>query len=384
MKIALRRWPVPIWHAAILESHYRSGYSKFGGCMCPPIYVCSIVGGVVKKHVVLIAIVALFFCLFVPPSGSAQTGNTCLAVTTWWFPDPIPQGWFYYGPYPGTFAYLIASWTASCVPPAASQETCPTCPHAGQPISLVTGNTYIDQTDIRVPGLGGGLQLMRRWNSVWPSTQTAVKIGIFGPNWRCNYEESLFMGSDGYFKYSRGDGSFWSFASGSNGSGSNVAAPQNVVASLASGTTNWTITFQNGEQRLFNNTTGLLVSIIDPNGNATQLSYDGLLRLATITDPVGRHLFFNYSGSSRLVSSVTSDISLTLSYAYDTQNRLSQVTKPDLTHITFQYDANSYISTVLDNDGKVLESHTYDGAGRGLSSSRANGVESLTVTYPTQ
>ena len=32
--------------------------------------------------------------------------------------------------------------------------------------------------------------------------------------------------------------------------------------------------------------------------------------------------------------------------------------------------------------GKGLESHTYDALGRGLSSSRANGVGSVTVSYP--
>ncbi len=39
-------------------------------------------------------------------------------------------------------------------------------------------------------------------------------------------------------------------------------------------------------------------------------------------------------------------------------------------------------TAVLDPDGKVLESHAYDAAHRGLTSSCANGVEAITVTYP--
>ena len=39
------------------------------------------------------------------------------------------------------------------------------------------------------------------------------------------------------------------------------------------------------------------------------------------------------------------------------------------------------ITAVTDSNGKILESHTYDGLGRGLTSSRANGVEAVSVTY---
>jgi YD repeat-containing protein len=73
-----------------------------------------------------------------------------------------------------------------------------------------------------------------------------------------------------------------------------------------------------------------------------------------------------------------------LSYAYDDQGRLVTVTKPDHTTTSFQYDSNSLISAVLDSNGKVLESHTYDSSGRGLTSSRAGGAESVTVSYPSQ
>lgn len=280
-----------------------------------------------------------------------------------------------------------------CVPVAAGPETrspktCPECT-AGSPISLITGNTYIDQADIRIPGLSNGLSLVRTWNSQWPSTQILAQVGLFGPNWRSTYEERVFVGGDNYVKYARSDGSFWSFG-WTSGLSYSPAAPQNVTATLvevvdSTGTPiNWTLTFQNGEQRIFNFSSGLLTAIIDRNGNATQLSYDATSRLVTVTDPGGRHLYFGYaSSSSYLVTSVTSDVGISLSYSYDTQGRLVQITKPDLTTLSFTYDANSLITAVKDSAGKILESHTYDSNGRGLTSSRAGGVESLTVTYPT-
>jgi YD repeat-containing protein len=275
--------------------------------------------------------------------------------------------------------------TNACSPPAAASETCTHCLTGGRPIDLATGNTFINQTDLSLPGLAGGLTLARTWNSIWPATQTGMVSFMFGPNWVSTYQERIFSGSDGYIKYARNDGSFWSFGVISAGSTTTygTAAPANAGATLTTGATNWTVTFKNGEKRLFDNTSGSLKSIIDRNGNTTQLSYDGQNRLTTVTDPASRHLNFTYvNSSSFLVSGVTSDAGISLSYAYDAQGRLSQVTRPDNTTLSFQYDTHSNITAVLDTNGKVLESHTYDSSNRGLTSSRANGVESLTVTYP--
>jgi YD repeat-containing protein len=285
---------------------------------------------------------------------------------------------------PPLFEFIGYTCWAWICPPAAGpgENACASCGQAkaGNPIILATGDTFIEENDVRIPGLGSGLLLDRTWNSRWPSTQTASQVGLFGPNWRSTYEERVFGGSDNFIKYARSDGSFWSFG----GLLGNVLAPANGGASLAldSGLTQWTVTLKNGERRLFNYTSGSLTAIIDRNGNTTQLTYDGLNRLVTVTDPASRHLTFTYANSSSfLVTGVTSDVGLSLTYTYDSQNRLSQVTKPDLTTLTFQYDSNSNITAVLDSNGKVLESHTYDSNQRGLTSSRANGVEALSITY---
>jgi YD repeat-containing protein len=281
---------------------------------------------------------------------------------------------------PYQFETMCKVLNASCSPPP---ETCG-CDKAGGPISLSNGNTYIIETDVKLPGPGGGLMLARTWNSLWPPKETAFQIGLFGPNWRSSFEERVFVGSDGYMKYARGNGSFWSFGfigyNGVNNYG--VAAPANITATLSEGATYWTLTFQSGEQRLFDNASGALIAIIDRNGNTTQLSYDSIGRLTTVTDPASRHLYFSYgNGSSSVVTAVTSNFGVSASYAYDNQGRLIQVTEPDNSTLSFQFDSNSLITAVLDSNGKVLESHTYDSSGRGLTSSRANGVDAVTITY---
>jgi len=178
----------------------------------------------------------------------------------------------------------------------------------------------------------------------------------------------------------------WSFAVSTVGTPNiyKAAAPANdTTTTIADGSPSWTVTFQGREKRLFSVTTGALTSILDRNGNTTQLTYDTSNRLTTVTDPASRHIYFNYGGpSSNLVSTVTTDIGLAISYSYDIQGRFSLVTKPDSSTVSFVYDTQNRITAVKDSDGKILESHTYDVLGRGLTSSRANGVDSVTVTYP--
>jgi YD repeat-containing protein len=324
----------------------------------------------------------------------AQAGTTCIgfvscgaySLTNPTCEPPLPTG--------ATNCQASGPWSLVCEAPTGNCPApppywCPTCGKGGvaggQPINFTNGNTYIQQSDVRVPGLGG-LALTRTWNSMWPSDESALQIGMFGPNWRANYEERVFPGSGdsvNYMVYGRGDGSFWLFGSNS-GSTWTLLAPASIPATLTqNGTQSWTIAFQNGEQRVFSYASGSLTAITDRNGNTTQISYDGSSRLVTITDPASRHLYFTYaSDSSQLVTGVSSDLGLSLSYSYDNQNRLIRVTKPDQTTVSFTYNSQSLITVVTDSDGRTLESHTYDSHGRGLTSARAGGVEAVTVAYP--
>jgi YD repeat-containing protein len=211
---------------------------------------------------------------------------------------------------------------------------------------------------------------------------------MFGFRWASNFEEQVYVSGNGLIQYQRGDGGIWQFAytGAGDSAGDNLyvpVSPADQAVTLYHKQTNWTVAFQNGEQRTFDLTSGKLLSISDRNGNTTSLTYDPSYRLTTVADPAGRHLYFTYSSpTSFLVSGVSSDFGISLSYSYDSLGRLTQVTKPDSTKVTFQYDNNGYITAVLDNSSKVLESHTYDSTGKGLSSSRAGGAEGITVSYP--
>src|SRR5205823_2261352 len=185
---------------------------------------------------------------------------------------------------------------------------------------------------------GGGLALERTWNSIWPGTISSYQSGMFGLGWRSTYEERVFL-SGSYMYYLLGDGGYWVFSN--MGSYWKLSSPNNVVATLTQGGTYWTLAFQNGEQKQFSVSSGSLAKIIDRNGNTTQLTYDGTNRLTTVTDPASRTLTFTYGNGSTpsLVTTVSSSVSLSLSYAYDSSHRLTQVTKPDSSTISFEFDS---------------------------------------------
>jgi YD repeat-containing protein len=342
------------------------------------------------KRFLVVFIFAFISHLLTSLPASAQVQSGCLINIIWYIPDPIPFGFYVLGPAQGPFSIILGAASYLCGPSVL--ETRPKiCPagsggsnsaSAGAPICLSTGNTEIDENDLRIPGLGGGLSLSRTWNSTWPPSQSTKQVGIFGSNWRSTYEEFIFTGNDGYLKYSRSNGDFWSFGYDSSSSLFRVAAPANAVATISQGSTFNTLTFQSGEQRRFDNSTGKLIAIVDRNGNVTSLTYDSLGRLVTVTDPASRSLTFSYAPSSYVVAGVSSSVGTSVTYGYDTQGRLSTVTEQDLSSFNFTYNSQSLITQVTDSLGKVLETHTYDSIGRGLTSARANGVEALTVTYP--
>lgn len=335
-------------------------------------------GGMTRITILSIFWVIIFNICSIAQSNSCQATITCAEYSLYEScMPPIPPGAFNCGPN-GPFSEICSIQTYQCAP-----TPCPTCgPKAGGPIDLATGNTDITQSDIRLPGLGGGLTLTRTWNSQTPGA------GIFGLGWSSTLEERVYVGSDGLIKDARGDGSIFSFGWSSytpDGKGSIylLAGPSNGGSTLQIENAIWTLTFKNGDKETFSQATGALQSIVDRNGNTTQLSYDSNNHLVAVADPASRHLYFAYSqiAGYYLATSVTSDFGVSLSFQYDNIGRLTKAVKPDNTFVTFEYGFLNFITAVKDSGGKLLESHTYDVQGRGLTSSRAGNVDSISVSY---
>jgi YD repeat-containing protein len=237
----------------------------------------------------------------------------------------------------------------------------------------------VQQRDYALPGLGGGLRLVRTWNSL------LGLAGMFGQGWCSTYEEMLVgPDSNGNLKYWRGDSSAWTFTYNTSLNSYSLTSPPDERAQLWSNPTGgFTLTLADGTQKVFNSQ-DLLAAIIDRNGNQTTLAYDSSDRLTSVTSPGGGRLSFTYGDPNNptQVTAVQDSVGAVATYTYDSSSRLILVSYPDGSALNFTYDPNSsMILKVTDSQGKVLETHTYDSQNRGLTSSRAYGVDSVTVSY---
>jgi YD repeat-containing protein len=72
----------------------------------------------------------------------------------------------------------------------------------------------------------------------------------------------------------------------------------------------------------------LLTQIIDPQGNALTLTYDGKLRLTAITDAIGQRTAFQYGDSANqlLVTGITDPFGREAALSYDGEGRLISIT----------------------------------------------------------
>lgn len=269
--------------------------------------------------------------------------------------------------------------------PSEPQLTCANA-FCAQPINLLNGNTWITQHDYSLPGLGGGITLDRTWNSLWSNNarQTLPISGMFGDSWRSTYEEYLLVSTSNFLTYYTASGDHWFFNYNSATQTYTVVSPPDQRASISyiSGTGQYLLTLKTGETRLFN-AGGSLVSLTDRNGNTTTLTYDTSYRLTQVKDAANRTVTFNYANSSfpNLVTTAQDSTGTIATYTY-LSGLLSNVTYPDGSQFNFAYDSNNLILGVTDAQNKVIESHTYDSNRRGLTSSRANGVEAVSVSYP--
>jgi len=255
---------------------------------------------------------------------------------------------------------------------------------AGEPVNLSTGGVWVSKTDYAVPGLSGGLSLSRTWNSLWSLSNSPFSAGMFGSGWTSDFEERLQTLDGCTISYWLSSGNAWTFQNNCSGSTYSVVSPLTEHASLAynSGTSLYTLTFADGTIKTFNSS-GYLTAIADRNGNQTTVTYDASNRITTVAAPGGQSLTFTYALASDpgRVTSIQDSVGNVATYSYS-NSQLTQAGYPDGGQLNYAYDGNGNITGVTDALGKVIETHTYDSSNRGLTSSRANGVDLVTIQYP--
>jgi RHS repeat-associated protein len=131
-------------------------------------------------------------------------------------------------------------------------------------------------------------------------------------------------------------------------------------------------------------TYGYAVTVRDPDGGKTTLSYDDLSQLISIVSPLGNMpgadptaftTAYTYDNFGDLIS-ITDPLGNTVTWTYDAKRELVGFTDQDNRTTQYGYDASGRLATITRNDGTTLLS-AYDDAGNLSSQTDALGHTTL-------
>ncbi len=265
----------------------------------------------------------------------------------------------------------------------------------GKPVNLATGNVWHMQEDLHLPGRRGGLSFVRTYNSKAGYSYN----GVLGFGWSHTYDirlEAVSVGISGggvivgavyRLRMHMPDGRGAYFLLMPDGIYHGQYGDLTTLVKNPDGS--FTATFpDNGTQYLFGPLAtgiGQLNQIVDANGNATVLSYNGTGQLTTVTDPVGRTLTVMYNAQG-YIATVTDPANRVFTYGYDASGNLTAVGYPDQTITTFQYESpvNLHLLTsIRDGNNQLTAKWAYDSQGRATESSIDGTNGKVTLAYAT-
>ena len=324
------------------------------------------------------------------PDGSPATSASLLA------PAAVAvdaNGNVYIADFDGLVSRLVASSTI--VPPAGGPITTDSelgggdsidpgaCDACDGSVNPAAGDYYQSDTDVSVPGYGGGLSLTRTYDALSAQAEASASSpspGPFGYGWTDSYSTHLepaggatslsptssvtFVDSSGAMENfdPESGGMCSSPETGPGGTDSYCALPR-VLASLVydSSSSTYVLTTPGSGTQSFDSS-GRLVSITDLSGDTTSFSYGSPApgsgdcpssagSCETVTSPSGRAMVIGWSGSSEsgFISSVTDPMGRTWRYGYDANDNLTSVTDPMGNVTSYSYDTGN-ANTALRHD----------------------------------
>jgi YD repeat-containing protein len=217
----------------------------------------------------------------------------------------------------------------------------------GFPVNCATGNQVVTQTDLAVGGRGPTLGLTRTYNS-----QLAVKqatAGPFGFGWTGSYSAHLELNYEGReATVYQDNGSTATFGRSETGAAWTPASSLSEATLVDEGS-GYIYTLPDQTKLRFNSS-GVLTSEEDRNGNTITLAYNGEKELESATDSAGRKLTLKYN-SEKEVESATDPMGHTVKYTYESGN-LASVTQAGETKIRWKFKYNSEHELTSETDGR--------------------------------
>jgi RHS repeat-associated protein len=317
---------------------------------------------------------------YYPGSGHTHTNEGVKFVIGKWSETPLNSRqntgsalWFYNQP-PGRITDVIASYEltpevitgppnlAAPLPsidaPNAdsaggnpSQPCAQTC--VGDPINAITGEFWINETDVNVDG-STPLQFTRNYGISKRNT-----LSDMGYGWNSNYAMSLkpstntTLDTTTNITVSQENGSTIAFTKNAAGG---YSTDLETRAKLAKEGTSFVLTRNNQSKFIFNST-GALTSIVETNGDTKTLTYTNG-KLATVKNSKNQQLTFTWDAAGLLASVTTPEGKIT-KYGYSAGKNLNKITYPDGTTETFVHNGEHMIMDFFDRNGNKT-TNTYN------------------------
>lgn len=221
----------------------------------------------------------------------------------------------------------------------------------GAGVNVVSGDLLFTQHDVKIAGTAGlNLVVDRSWNSQQPrsSADNGWRFSV-GP------DVHLQFFTDGSVGYHGVSGYLVGFPANNSGG---FDKPPGFDGTLAKNGSNYDLTFNSGEEYVFNSA-GQLTTDQSPRSTATTISfaYRGDGTLATVTDSQGRTVSFTYNpaGSITQISESNGPTTRTWTYGYNGANQLTSYTDPLNNQPTqYAYNTNGDLNQVTDPAGNVM------------------------------
>ena len=242
---------------------------------------------------------------------------------------------------------------------------------AGEPVDVATGDYFETDTDASVATYGPALDFTRTYDAVLAQDESASATpGPLGYGWTDNWAMSVALNTDyntsvtGDVTLNQSNGSQALFVPPVSGacdypyfgpgtSNTYCTLPQ-VLGSLTynSGSSTYTLVEHPDTTYSFNSS-GLLTSITDPNGDSESVTYNspspgsgncpaGAASCETVTSASGRTITLGWSSTSDTgtIRSVTDNLGRETTYAYSGGN-LTSVTDPLSDVTSYTYDGSN-------------------------------------------
>ncbi len=147
--------------------------------------------------------------------------------------------------------------------------------------------------------------------------------------------------------------------------------PPGVTMSLSKTNSLYTLSERNGREYRFN-ATRRLASIVDPDNNTMNLTYNAATNLSTVTDACGRSLTFNYSAT--MLTDVVDSTGRSVTLQGDAASNLSTFTDSAGSVWRFVYDTNHCLTATIEPGGVTNALNTYDSLSRVKQQANGRGL----------